>query len=69
MKKVTRETEIEVRNLYERYASMVHRRCKMFLKSEDDAWDATQEVFMKLIHSLDIITKKDSIYSLLIIKA
>jgi RNA polymerase sigma-70 factor (ECF subfamily) len=38
----------------------------MFLKSEDDAWDATQEVFMKLINSLDTINKKSSIYSWLL---
>ncbi|MBN1575341.1 MAG: RNA polymerase sigma factor [Chitinispirillaceae bacterium] len=66
MKKTSRETENEVRDLYERYASMVFRRCRMFLKSEDDAWDATQEVFMKLVRSLDTITKKDSIYSWLL---
>ncbi|MBN1760415.1 MAG: sigma-70 family RNA polymerase sigma factor [Chitinispirillaceae bacterium] len=64
--KVTRGKENEVRILYERYASMVFRRCRMFLKSEDEAWDATQEVFMKLMRSLDTITKKDSIYSWLL---
>jgi RNA polymerase sigma factor (sigma-70 family) len=64
--KITRETENEVRDLYERYASMVFRRCRKFLKSEDDAWDATQEVFMKLMRSLGTITKKDSIYSWLL---
>ena len=66
MNKISRETENEVRKLYERYASMVFRRCNMFLKSEDDAWDATQEVFMKLIRSLETINKKDSIYSWLL---
>jgi RNA polymerase sigma-70 factor (ECF subfamily) len=66
MKKISRETENEVRVLYERYASMVFRRCRMFLKSEDDAWDATQEVFMKLIRSMETINKKGSIYSWLL---
>ena len=66
MKRTPRETENEVRILYERYASMVFRRCRMFLKSEDDAWDATQEVFMKLMRSLDTITRKESIYSWLL---
>jgi RNA polymerase sigma-70 factor (ECF subfamily) len=37
-----------------------------FLKSEDDAWDATQEVFIKLIGSLHTIQKKESIYSWLL---
>lgn len=64
--KISRETEKEVKILYERYASMVFRRCNMFLKSEDEAWDATQEVFMKLMRSLDTIRKKDSIYSWLL---
>ena len=66
MKRTPRETENEVRILYERYASMVFRRCRMLLKSEDDAWDASQEVFMKLICSLDSITRKESIYSWLL---
>lgn len=38
----------------------------MFLKSEDDAWDATQEVFLKLARSLSSITRKESIYSWLL---
>jgi len=66
MKPISREKEREIRDLYERYASMVFRRCKMFLKTEDDAWDATQEVFMKLVRSLETIQKKDSIYSWLL---
>ncbi len=66
MKRTPKETESEIRVLYERYASMVFRRCKLLLKSEDDAWDATQEVFLKLMRSLDKITKKESIYSWLL---
>jgi RNA polymerase sigma factor (sigma-70 family) len=66
MKRISRETENEVRDLYERYASMVFRRCRMFLKSEEDAWDATQEVFMKLVRSLAPINKRESIYSWLL---
>ena len=38
----------------------------MFLKSDDDAWDATQEVFIKLTRSLSSITRKESIYSWLL---
>lgn len=66
MNTITREAETEIRKLYERYASMVFSRCRMFLKSEDDAWDATQEVFMRLMRSLNSIEKKDSIYSWLL---
>lgn len=60
------ESNQEIRNLYERYASLVHSRCLRFLKSDDEAWDATQEVFMKLIDSLSSIQKKESIYSWLL---
>lgn len=62
----TKETESEIKSLYERYASMVHRRCRSFLKTEEDAWDATQEVFMKLVDALPKINKKESIYSWLL---
>ncbi len=58
-----KESEQEIREIYEKYASLVHNRCLSFLKSEDEAWDATQEVFMKLIESLSSIQKKDSILS------
>jgi RNA polymerase sigma-70 factor, ECF subfamily len=56
----------ELKRLYERYASLVYRRCCGILKSEDDAWDATQEVFMKLRKSLQRIDKKESVYSWLL---
>lgn len=62
----TKENHKEIRSLYERYASMVHRRCRTFLKTEEDAWDATQEVFMKLVDALPKINKKESIYSWLL---
>lgn len=62
----TINNEMEIKSLYERYASMVHRRCRSILKTEDDAWDATQEVFMKLVDALPKIQKKDSIYSWLL---
>lgn len=62
----TTENLTDIKSLYERYASMVHRRCKSFLKTEEDAWDATQEVFMKLVDALPKINKKESIYSWLL---
>ncbi|MFP4013638.1 MAG: RNA polymerase sigma factor [Chitinispirillaceae bacterium] len=52
----------ELRGYYERYASIVHARCRSILKSEDDAWDATQEVFIKLSRSLSQIRNRQSIY-------
>jgi RNA polymerase sigma-70 factor, ECF subfamily len=35
----------------------------MFLKSEDDAWDATQEIFIKLHKAMPNIDKKESVHS------
>jgi RNA polymerase sigma-70 factor (ECF subfamily) len=56
----------EIRDLYERYGALVHRRCRSILKSDDDAWDATQEVFMKLMNSLSKIQSRPAIYSWLL---
>jgi RNA polymerase sigma-70 factor, ECF subfamily len=59
-------TDKELRDLYERYAPLVHRRCRSFLHSEDDAWDATQEVFIKLMNALPTIQNRSAIYSWLL---
>jgi RNA polymerase sigma-70 factor (ECF subfamily) len=61
-----RERERELRELYERYASLVHARCRSILRSEDEAWDATQEVFMKLHNALPSIKNKGVVYSWLL---
>jgi RNA polymerase sigma-70 factor (ECF subfamily) len=61
-----RGTEQELQSLYERYASLVHSRCRSILHSDDEAWDATQDIFMKLFNSLPSIEKKESIYSWLL---
>ena len=34
--------------LYERHGHQVHARCRYLLGDEDAAWDATQEVFLKV---------------------
>jgi RNA polymerase sigma-70 factor (ECF subfamily) len=43
--------EIDVKAYYEKYGSMVYRRCKQLLRHEDDALDAMQDVFIKLMKS------------------
>jgi len=43
--------EIDIEDYYNRYASMVMRRCRSILKDEDLAYDAMQEVFMKLVEN------------------
>jgi RNA polymerase sigma factor (sigma-70 family) len=56
----------ELSELYERYASLVYRRCRFILHSDDDAWDATQEVFIKLMASLSTIQNRAAVYSWLL---
>ncbi len=56
----------EAKELYEKYAPMVFHRCKSILGSEDEAWDATQDVFMKMMNSLATIRQKGSLYSWLL---
>jgi len=63
---INREAEKELRVLYERYAALVHARCRSILRSEDDAWDATQEVFMKLNNALPSIKNREALYSWLL---
>ncbi|MDR1278007.1 MAG: RNA polymerase sigma factor [Treponema sp.] len=42
---------IDVRTCYEKYFPMVFRRCRQMLGSEDDALDAVQDVFVKLLRA------------------
>jgi RNA polymerase sigma factor (sigma-70 family) len=37
----------DLASLYEHYGYAVHRRCLYLLGSEDEAWDAVQEVFLR----------------------
>ena len=60
------DNQQQIRELYERYASLVHSRCRYLLKSDQEAWDATQEVFIKLMRALPTIEKKDSMHSWLL---
>jgi RNA polymerase sigma-70 factor (ECF subfamily) len=40
---------IDIEACYEKYAPMIHRRCVGILGNEEDALDAVQEVFIKLL--------------------
>jgi RNA polymerase sigma-70 factor, ECF subfamily len=60
------ETKQTIRDLYERYSALVFRHCRFILHSDDEAWDATQEVFLKLIAGLSGIKKHTSMYSWLL---
>ena len=63
---MTQENNEEFQELYKRYASLVFRRCKYILHSDDEAWDATQDVFMKLMSHLTNIENRSAIYSWLL---
>lgn len=41
----------DLRALYERYGHSVFKRCRYFLRSDDDARDAMHEVFLKVVTS------------------
>ena len=47
-------TDAELKALYDRYAHVIYRRCRSILKNEEDAHDATQETFARVMrHSAD----------------
>jgi RNA polymerase sigma factor (sigma-70 family) len=41
--------ELDVTALSERYGPMVLRRCRQLLRNESDAWDACQDVFVRVL--------------------
>lgn len=45
------ENAIDVEQLYRRYAPMVLRRCRRLLQNEEQAVDAMQDVFVRLLTS------------------
>lgn len=49
----TGDIPIDVDRLYRRYAPMVLRRCRRLLRDEDQAVDAMQEVFVRLLSHRD----------------
>lgn len=44
---------LDVEDLTRRYGPMVLRRCRQLLRDEDDAMDATQDVFVRLLERRD----------------
>jgi len=52
-----------VQKLYKQYGFVIYGRCEQILHNQEDAWDATQEVFMKLITHYDTIKDKQKVVS------
>lgn len=42
----------EIEQIYRNYGGMVYRRCLQILKSESDAMDAVQDVFVRVLRSI-----------------
>lgn len=53
-------TEAEIRELYTRYAHVVRHRARAILGSEEDADDAVQETFARVIRSWDTFQAQSS---------
>jgi RNA polymerase sigma-70 factor, ECF subfamily len=47
------EQGIDIEEFYQKYGPMVLRRCRSILKDEDAAYDAMQDVFIKLLQNRD----------------
>lgn len=48
--------EIDLEDFYARYGPMVMRRCRHILKDEQSAFDAMQEVFLKVLQKKNTLT-------------
>lgn len=51
---MTEVTRNEIEALYERFGSMVYGRCMQMLRNEDDAIEAMQDVFVKVLKMGDV---------------
>ncbi len=49
---------LDVESLYKKYGPMVLRRCRSLLLDEEQALDAMQETFVKLIRYRERLTEK-----------
>jgi RNA polymerase sigma-70 factor, ECF subfamily len=53
-----KQVALDVDTLYRKYGPMVLRRCRRLLVDEDQALDAMQETFVKLLRYQDTLTDK-----------
>ncbi len=53
----------KTKELYEKYAYLIYGRCRTILRDEADAWDAVQEVFLKLTKHYDSMRDKSKVVS------
>jgi RNA polymerase sigma-70 factor (ECF subfamily) len=53
-------TDAELSQLYDRYAHVLFHRCRSILRSDQDAWDAVQETFARVIRNSDTFRQQSS---------
>ncbi len=53
-------SDAELQELYERYAPVIHRRCRSILGNDEDAGDALQETFSRVILHWDRFRQESS---------
>ena len=53
-------TEAEVRVLYEQYGPILHNRCRRIMGNDEDAHDAVQETFARVIRNWDSFREEAS---------
>lgn len=53
-------SEAELRELYQRYAPVLHHRCRAILGSDEEAQDAVQETFASVIRHYDSFRQEAS---------
>ena len=53
-------TEAEIKELYERYAHVLHYRVRSILGTDEDAADAVQETFARVLRSWDQFAQQSS---------
>lgn len=59
---MTEISQNDIEALYERFGSMVYGRCMQMLRNEDDAIEAMQDVFVKVLKMRDVdITSPSSL--------
>jgi RNA polymerase sigma-70 factor (ECF subfamily) len=48
-------TEVDIEAYYRRYAPMVLRRCRRLLRDEEEAVDAMQDVFVRMMQRREVV--------------
>ena len=53
-------TDEEVAELYDRFAHVLFHRCRSILRNDEEAWDAVQETFARVIRNADSFRQQSS---------